>query len=363
MTQTPARHRVCEWLRVASVPRSAVGVSIVIPSYNTSAFVVGAVRSALQQTYSALEVIVVDDGSTDDSVNQILTVHDDRLTCVTQFHRGLAAARNTGIRLTRGKYVAFLDSDDLWSPLKIAHHLAAMEKDATVGVTFSYSAYLAENGEPTGEYLITRCGRPDVQQLMRRNHIGNGSSAVVRRECFEIAGLFDEALSGCADWEFWVRVAAVSGLAFQLIPKVLTGYRIRTGSLSVTSGSYDEFLSDGLQAIRRFDRLVPACCRAHAADARAQLYRVTSRKALFNGDVAASRSFLCQAVRHSPSAILRDIRAWALIAFHIAAGPFPKGMQHRMHQIARTLLANALWRHLMSALLVAVDLDRFPPVA
>jgi glycosyltransferase involved in cell wall biosynthesis len=337
--------RACAPLRIASVPRSAVGVSVVIPSYNTSGYVVAALRSALQQTYSALEVIVVDDGSTDDSVEQILTVCDDRLTCVTQPHLGLAAARNTGIRFARGKYVAFLDSDDLWSPLKVAHHLAAMEKDATVGVTFSYSAYIGENGEATGEYLISRCGHPGVQQLMRRNHIGNGSSAIVRRECFDIAGVFDEELSGCADWEFWVRVAAVSGLSFQLIPRVLTGYRIRTGSLSVPAGAYEHFLSDGLEAIQRFGRSVPAQSRGDAS--RAQLYRVTSHKALLTGDFSASRRFLCEAVRHSPFSILRDIRAWALIAFHLAAVLLPKRMQGRLYRAARMLLANGVWRYLV----------------
>ncbi len=342
MIPAPTSHRACERLRVASVPRGAVGISVVIPSYNTSAFVVDALRSALQQTYSALEVIVVDDGSTDDSVEQILTVRDDRLTCVTQPHLGLSAARNTGIRLARGKYVAFLDSDDMWSPLKVAHHLAVMEKDAGVGVTFSYSAYIAENGKPTGEYLVSRCGHPDVQQLMRRNHIGNGSSAIVRRECFEIAGLFDEDLSGCADWEFWVRVAAVSGLSFQLIPRVLTAYRIRTGSLSVAAGAYEQFLSDGLEAIQRFDRYVAARIPVHAA--RAQLYRVTSHKALFTGDVSASRKYLYQAVRHSPSAVLRDIRAWALMAFHAAAVALPKRLQGRLYRAARMLLAYGLWR-------------------
>lgn len=284
---TAQEDRVYELVRVASVPRGAVGVSVVIPSYNTRSFVVPAIRSALYQTYSAIEVIVVDDGSIDDSVDQILTVDDDRLTCVRQWNRGLSAARNTGIRLTRGKYVAFLDSDGLWSPLKVAHHLAVMERDSTLGVTFSYSAYLAQNGTPTGEYLITSCQRPDVCQLMTRNHIGNGSTPVVRKECFEVAGLFDEALSGCADWEFWARVAA-SGFSFQLIPKVLTGYRIRTGSRSGSAAADDRSLAAGVEPVGR---------------------------------------------------IRRDARALGLLAFHMFARIMPKRAQRVALHVASTLLA------------------------
>lgn len=333
-------------LKTAIVPARSVGVSVIIPSHNTRPFVVGAIRSALQQTYSALEVIVVDDGSTDDSVDDVLAIADDRLTCVVQPNRGLSAARNTGIRLARGAYLAFLDSDDLWSPLKIAHHLALMERKPTIGVSFSYSAYLHQNGQPTGEYLITRCARPTVWQLMLRNHLGNGSTPVVRRECFDTAGHFDESLSGCADWEFWVRVAA-RGWSFQLIPKVLTGYRIRNGSLSVAQDRYESFLADGLEAIDRFRTTVPDCPAATTNGARAQLFRVASRKALHTGEVALSRRLLREAVRHSPSTVLTDARAMALIAFHVLTGIMPRSLQLSFLHLGSILLRRGLWKHLV----------------
>jgi glycosyltransferase involved in cell wall biosynthesis len=322
-------------VRQSAVPAADVTVSVIIPSYNTRAFVLAAIRSALNQTYRALEVIVVDDGSIDASVDDILSVADSRLTCVTQENGGLSAARNTGIHIARGRYVALLDSDDVWRPNKIARQVAVMDADGRIGVTFCDSEYLTEGGDRTGEYLVSRRPRPDVWQLIARNHVGNGSTPLIRRECFDRAGLFDEALLSCEDWELWVRVAALSGLTFQLVPAVLTGYRVRATSLSVARGSYARFVGHGLAAIERFPRYVPGFTAAHAAGARAQLYRVTSRKALSNGDVAASREFLRHAFHHSPSAVLRDSRAWALAAYHIAAGPLPPRLRGRLLEIGR----------------------------
>jgi|SRR5687768_1281856 len=286
-----ARDRQCEWLRAASIPPWAVGVSVVIPNYNTGRFVTAAVRSALQQTYSAIEVLVVDDGSTDDSIDRILDITDDRLTCVRQPNGGLSAARNTGIRLARGRYIAFLDSDDLWSPAKLARHLAVMEEDPSIGVTFCHSAYLAESGAPIDDLLVPRSERPDSGQVIKRNHIGNGSTAVVRRECFQHAGLFDEALRSGEDWELWVRVAALSRLTFRLIPEVLTGYRVRPESLNVTAGAHDGFLANGRRR-----------------------------------------------------ATLTDIRTWALLGFHLAALVLPPGIQRRLSPISSALLIRVMWR-------------------
>jgi glycosyltransferase involved in cell wall biosynthesis len=291
---TAARDRKCEWLRAASIPPWAVGVSVVIPNFNTGRVVTGAIRSALQQTYSAIEVLVVDDGSTDDSLDRILDITDDRLTCVRQPNGGLSAARNTGIRLARGRYIAFLDSDDLWSPAKLARHLAVMEEDPSIGVTFCHSAYLAESGAPTGE-LVPRSEQSDSGHVIKRNHIGNGSTAVVRRECFQHAGLFDEALHSGEDWELWVRVAALSRLSFRLIPEVLTGYRVRPGSLNVTSRAHDSF---------------PATGRRRAT--------------------------------------LTDIRTWALLGFHLAALLLPKRIQRRLSPISTALLIRVMWRSIVA---------------
>jgi len=188
-------------VRTAAVPVDGLRLSVVVPCYNVGALAAEAVCSLLHQTMPALEVIAVDDGSTDDTLAQLLALGDPRLTVVTQANRGLAAARNTGVAHARAPLIGFCDGDDVWFPDKAAKQLAVMDADATVGLTFSHSAYLDESGAPTGQMLVSRCRQPTTRDLVARNHIGNGSTAIVRRECFAAAGLFDESLASCEDAE------------------------------------------------------------------------------------------------------------------------------------------------------------------
>ena len=104
---------------------------------------------------------------------------------------------------------------------RFERHLALMAGAPDLGLTFSFSEYLAENGAPTGQLLLTRCRRPGVRDLIRRNHIGNGSTPVVRKDVFRIAGLFDESLGSCEDFEMWVRSAACTPLRLGLLRRLL----------------------------------------------------------------------------------------------------------------------------------------------
>jgi glycosyltransferase involved in cell wall biosynthesis len=304
-----AHDRGCDVILRASVPSDRVTLSVVIPNFNTAEYIVAAVQSVLQQTFPHLEVIVVDDGSSDDSLRQILSIKDERLTCIRQPNRGLAGARNTGLLFARGLYVGFLDSDDIWFPKKAEQHLAVMENDPQLGLTFSHSAYLDQSGCLTGQFLISRCIRPVTRDLIRRNHVGNGSTPILRLACLEVAGGFDETMQNCEEWELWVRVAARTNFGIQLIPEVLTGYRIRQGSLSV---SYDHFIANGNLAVERFRDYVPGFSDADARRAEAQNCRIASRKALSSGDINLFRRLFARAFRLCPALVLCDLRAAGL---------------------------------------------------
>ena len=316
-----ADERSYDLVRMASVPGDRVRLSVVIPNFNTADYVIAAIQSVLDQTLQEFEIIVVDDGSSDDSIEKILSIADERLTCIRQCNRGLAGARNTGLLAARGVYIGFLDSDDTWFPEKGERHLEVMDKDSSLGLTFSHSAYLEQSGAPTGQLLISRCSQPTARDLIKRNHLGNGSTFIMRRACLEMAGGFDEALRGCEDWEFCVRVAACTNFQLQLIPEVLTGYRLRQGSLSV---SYDRFIPDGDLAVARFCRYVPDFSDADARRASAQNCRIASRKALSNGQIALSRTFFIKAFRRYPMLVLCDPRASALALIHLVSLPLPK---------------------------------------
>jgi glycosyltransferase involved in cell wall biosynthesis len=139
-------------VRAATAPIEALRLSVVVPCYNVGALAAEAVASLLHQTLVALEVIAVDDGSTDDTLAQLLALGDARLTVVTQANRGLAAARNTGIRHAQAPLIGFCDGDDIWFPDKAEKQVAVMDADDTVGLTFSHSAYLEESGAPTASF-------------------------------------------------------------------------------------------------------------------------------------------------------------------------------------------------------------------
>lgn len=322
-------------VRMASAPASDVLLSVVIPNFNTAGYVLAAIQSVLDQTFQRLEIIVVDDGSSDDSVEKILSITDERVTCLRQQNKGLASARNTGLLVARGEYVGFLDSDDTWFSEKAERHLSVMEKDAQLGLTFSHSAYLDDAGNPTGQLLVSLCNRPDTRDLIRRNHLGNGSTAILRRTCLEMSGGFDETLRTCEEWELWVRVAASTRFKIQLIPEVLTGYRIRPGSLSQ---SYDHFISNGDLAVARFRDYVPGFSDADARRASAQNRRIASRKALSNGQMNLSRSLFVKAIRLYPALVLCDARAAGLALIHTLSLPLPNRNRMLIYRGARRLM-------------------------
>jgi glycosyltransferase involved in cell wall biosynthesis len=177
-------------------------VSVVIPSFNYGHFVVDAVESALAQTYHPIEVIVVDDGSTDDTRDR-LKPFSDRIHYVYQTNRGLSAARNTGIRLANGEWIALLDADDVWHPEKTEIQLRAARPFDGIGLVGSLPATsLPEKlpPEPAVEHL-------SVRDFLLSSRTGP-SGALIRRSCFDTVGLFDESLRSIEDRDMWLRIAS-----------------------------------------------------------------------------------------------------------------------------------------------------------
>ncbi|HZP42059.1 MAG TPA: glycosyltransferase family A protein [Candidatus Binatia bacterium] len=323
-------------LRAAAVPRDRVRLSVIVPARDVAPWVEETVASLLGQTMPRLEVVVVDDGSSDDGLARVLGIADPRLACVAGPPRGLPAARNAGLAVARGEYVGFCDGDDVWFPEKAARHLAVMEADPTLGLTYSWSEYLAPGGARTGRLLLSRRREPTARQLARRNHVGNGSTPVVRRAAFDAAGPFDERfVCNFEDLEMWVRIAACTRFRVRLVPAALTGYRIRPGSLSV---AFDGFLAGSRLAVECFRRYVPGFTARDAARVRAEALRIASRKAFANGDVVRSRRFLRAALAEAPTLAVSDPRAAGMIAVHLAALVLPPGRRQRAYAAAEHVL-------------------------
>jgi glycosyltransferase involved in cell wall biosynthesis len=185
--------------------KSLSKVSVIIPTYDRAKFIAKAVDSALQQTYPDVEVIVVDDGSKDNT-RHVLRGYEGRIRYFYQENRGIAGARNRGIKEAKGKYIAFLDSDDIWVPEKLAAQVAILEKNPNIGIVYHKLIILNEKGEWLGTKPKEVYGR-NFQELVAGMGDLPTSSVVTRSECFKKAGLFDESMDTMEDFEMWLRIA------------------------------------------------------------------------------------------------------------------------------------------------------------
>ncbi|MBD2165749.1 glycosyltransferase family 2 protein [Calothrix membranacea FACHB-236] len=219
-------------------------VSVIIPVYGVENFIASTLQSVLEQTYTNLEILIIDDASSDQSIEICQQFTDARIRIIHQENRGLAGARNTGIRHAQGDYLAFLDGDDLWLPEKLEKHIAHLETSPEVGVSFSRSAFIDADGKPLGSYQMPKLTEINTPYLFCINPVGNGSAAVVKRQVFqEIKFLdnlygsledfyFDEHFRQSEDIEFWIRISIQTNWQIEGIPEALTLYRVNSSGLS-----------------------------------------------------------------------------------------------------------------------------------
>ncbi|RMF83624.1 MAG: glycosyltransferase, partial [Nitrospinota bacterium] len=214
-------------------------ISVVIPAYNAGKFVAQAVQSVLDQTYPHHEIIVVDDGSTDETRAE-LRKFGDRLRYFSQQNRGPSAARNAGIRAAQGEYICFLDADDIWLPQKLEMQLDFMTGHQEIGLVFAAIEEFQTDGEFTRRWFPgeERFGadftsQQPIQEAFRKLLMVNfipTNTVMVRRECLEKAGLFDESLRLVEDRDLWLRIAASFPIA--CLPSVLCRRRRHGANLS-----------------------------------------------------------------------------------------------------------------------------------
>ncbi len=214
-------------------------VSIVVPNYNYGQFVCEAVESALAQSYKAIEVIVVDDGSTDDSAKK-LQRFGPRIQVISQSNQGLSAARNRGMQASRGELIAFLDADDLFHSGKISEQVSYLYRHEQV----SLLATGVEQGEaPTWAGLSSRCDLSRSVPLTRNDLILRTqflpSSVIMRTAVFRELGGFNPVLQAFEDREYWIRIAKRFGVAKLVAP--WTFYRTQHVSMSHNVARLEKF--------------------------------------------------------------------------------------------------------------------------
>lgn len=207
-------------------------ISVIIPVYNGEKTIRETIESVLKQSFYDLELIVINDGSTDSTLEIVSSIKDSRLKIFSYPNAGLAISRNRGITYASGEFVSFLDADDIWTADKLELQLKALQENPQAAVAYSWTDLIDESSQflrPSSH--ITANG--DVYaRLLLINFLENGSNPLIRKQALTKVGGFDESLSGAADWDMWLRLAAC--YHFVAVPSAQILYRVSTNSMSAS---------------------------------------------------------------------------------------------------------------------------------
>lgn len=208
-----------------------VKVSVVIPTYNSVRFVTEAIDSVLNQTFQDFEILVVDDGSKDETGEVLAEKYGDSIRYLYKENGGVSSARNYGIENAKGKYIAFLDADDVWMPEKLGKQIAVMEADEEIGLCYVSTQKVDEDLNFLNTIEAKEYDDFCEALLLNLNIVaGSCSSAMVRRDIISQTDGFDAKFSTYADWEFWLRLSLLT--KFAPVKEELVKYRVVKGSMS-----------------------------------------------------------------------------------------------------------------------------------
>lgn len=253
-------------------------VSVIIPAYNASQYLAETLESVLQQTFANFEIIVVDDGSKDNTTDIVrsFSQQDSRVKLVSQKNQGVSVARNTGIKNAQGELIAFLDADDLWYPHKLELHVQHFNSNPSLGMSFGRVEFMSFDGKLTGQRSSSRLRNITLQHLYEENLAVTPSNTVFRRVILEKTGGFDKDLSGFADAELFLRVGC-QGYQVEGINQVLVLYRTSIGGMSSQLYRMEEEWNCLNQKVQDY---APELVKKHYNQAKAMLLRYLARRAL-----------------------------------------------------------------------------------
>ena len=205
-------------------------VSVVIPAYNAAGYIAGTLDSVRAQIYTCYEIYVVNDGSPDTpALEQALEPYRSDIHYIRQENRGPSGARNSAIRQARGKYIAFLDSDDLWLPQHLARQVEILENNRQLGLVYANALHIEGNTAVGIAFESTPQEQPvTLEALLRERSTVNTSSTVALRQALLDAGLFDEGMNRCEDYDLWLRMVR-RGVGITFTREVQMCHRLRNG--------------------------------------------------------------------------------------------------------------------------------------
>jgi glycosyltransferase involved in cell wall biosynthesis len=285
-------------------------VTVLTATHNAAAFIEATLTSALAQTFQDFEIVVIDDGSEDDTraVVERVMQSDARIRLIHQENRGPSATRNRGIGEARGTMIAFLDHDDLWLPEKLALQVALLDAHPDMGVASCYSAVIDREhrclgwrlgGDPTGDVYA---------EMLEWDMISGGSVALIRRDALERVGPLDETLRFREDWDLWIRLARQ--VLFVTVPRTLVGYTRSPGS---SSRDYEQMADEGARVLAKARREDPGFGEPQLRFCQARDLFAMAGFCAIDGHVSLAWRFLRQSLLRTPAPVLRSPRRWAFV--------------------------------------------------
>ncbi|MEH2280296.1 MAG: glycosyltransferase [Nostoc sp.] len=275
-------------------------ISVIIPAYNSQNTIKHTIKSVLNQTFSDLELIVINDGSQDSTLEVVTQIQDSRIKVFSYSNAGGNVSRNRGLHRAVGEFISFLDADDLWTPDKLQSQLKALQENVTAKVAYSWTDYINASGQFILSGKRINVNENVYEKLLLNNFLENGSNPLICRKALITLGGFDESLNAAQDWDMWLRLA--SKFNFICVPSVQILYRISANSVSSNLVRQEKAC---LQVLERAYKERPSTLKHSWNISLANLYKYLTCKALqkpFNRQKGlASARFLWKYFLNDPS--------------------------------------------------------------
>jgi glycosyltransferase involved in cell wall biosynthesis len=250
-------------------------ISVVIPVFNGEKTIKETIDSVLKQTFTDFELIVINDGSQDLTVEVVEKIQDSRIQVYSYQNAGLAASRNRGIDRSTGEYIAFIDADDMWTPDKLEAQFNALKSHPEAAVAYSWTDYIDEYSQFLGKGGHITVNGNIYPHLLLTDLLENGSNPLIRKQAFIEVGNFDESLRAAEDWDMLLRLAIRYHFIAVSSPQVL--YRISSNSMSFNVLQQER---ESLKVIERAFNQAPESLQYLKKPSLANLYKYLTYKSL-----------------------------------------------------------------------------------
>ncbi|MDM9384996.1 glycosyltransferase [Chlorogloeopsis sp. ULAP01] len=281
-------------------------ISVVMTVYNGEKTIVETISSVIKQTFSDFEIIVINNGSTDRTLEALHSIEDERIKVFSYDHVDLPTSLNRCFFHATGEFIAFLDADDLWTSDKLELQLQALQKNSKAGIAYSWTSFIDEQGKLLGKGEPVYFKGNVLTNLLVGNFIASGSNALIRRQAIESGEYFDPACGSCTDWDYWLRIA--SKWEFVVVPKYQVFYRQSSHS---TSSKIEQMEKACFFVVDKTFKTLPSEFQHLKNRSLATVYQYCTRKYLQNysynvDNLIQARKKLWLAIKLHPPILLQE---------------------------------------------------------